>query len=77
MGKKEKLIERLKSRPKDFTFEEMQTLLILLGFEMSNKGRTSDSRVKFMKDNVGTLPRYYPIVFVLRTKDGIYKRKSH
>lgn len=55
MGKKEKLIERLKSRPKDFTFEEMQTLLILLGFEMSNKGRTSGSRVKFMKDNVGIM----------------------
>ena len=27
MGKKEKLIERLKSKPKDFTFEELETLL--------------------------------------------------
>lgn len=52
MGKKEKLIARLKSNPKDFTFEEMQTLLIYLGFEMSNKGKTSGSRVKFIKDNI-------------------------
>lgn len=52
MGKKEKLIERLKSMPKDFTFDEMQNLLELLGFEKSNKGKTSGSRVKFTRDNV-------------------------
>ena len=52
MGKKEKLIARLKSNPKDFTFEEMETLLITLGFEKSNKGKTSRSRVKFMKDDI-------------------------
>jgi hypothetical protein len=33
MGKKEKLIERLKNNPKDFTFEEMQSALESLGFE--------------------------------------------
>ena len=52
MGKLEKLIERLKSNPKDFTFEEMQTLLLALGFELSNKGKTSGSRVKFFTDGV-------------------------
>ena len=52
MGKKEKLIERLKSKPKDFTFDEMQNLLELLGFEMSNKGKTSGSRVKFKMGHV-------------------------
>ena len=41
MGKKEKLIQRLLSVPKDFTFDEMQSLLEILGFEMSNKGKTS------------------------------------
>jgi len=34
MGKLEKLIERLKSSPKDFTFNEMETLLLALGFEL-------------------------------------------
>ena len=52
MGRKEKFIEKLKSNPKDFTFEEMKTLLEMLGFVMSNKGKTSGSRVKFIKDNV-------------------------
>lgn len=47
LGKKEKLIQRLLSVPKDLTFEEMQSLLEILGFEMSNKGKTSGSRVKF------------------------------
>ncbi len=47
MGKKEKLIKRLKSEPKDFTFNEAQNLLEILGFIISNKGRTSGSRVKF------------------------------
>ena len=52
MGKKEKLIERLKSNPKDFTFDEMENLLENLGFKMSNKGKTSGSRVKFLKGNL-------------------------
>ena len=34
LEKKEKLIARLKSMPKDFTFEEMETLLIALGFDI-------------------------------------------
>ncbi len=37
LGKKEKLIAKLKSNPKDFTFDEMKTLLEALGFVMSNK----------------------------------------
>ena len=52
MGKKEKLIEKLKTVPKDFTFEEMQSLLLFLGFEISNKGKTSGSRVKFIRGDI-------------------------
>ncbi|MCL2121079.1 MAG: type II toxin-antitoxin system HicA family toxin [Clostridiales bacterium] len=52
MGKKEKLIARLKSAPKDFTFDEMINLLELLEFEISNKGRTSGSRVQFKKGDI-------------------------
>lgn len=50
MGQKEKLIQRLKSRPKDFTFEEAETLLNYLSYVRSNKGRTSGSRVMFVSD---------------------------
>lgn len=47
MGKKEKLIKRLKSRPKDFTFEEAVTLLEFFDYIKCNKGKTSGSRVMF------------------------------
>ena len=47
MGTKEKLIERFKSQPKDFSFNELKTLLGGFGFELSNKGKTSGSRVRF------------------------------
>lgn len=47
MGQKEKLIERLLSRPKDFTFEEAETLLGYFSYVRSNKGKTSGSRVIF------------------------------
>ena len=52
MEKKEKLIEKLKSNPKDFTFEEMETLLTTLGFVRFNKGKTSGSRVMFRKEGI-------------------------
>ena len=47
MGKREKLIERFLRQPKDFTFEELSTLLGYYGYERSDKGRTSGSRVVF------------------------------
>jgi len=51
MGRKEKIIKRLKSNPKDFTFDEMKSALESLGFKMSHKGKTSGSRVLFQKGN--------------------------
>ena len=48
MGQKEKLIRKLKSRPKDFTFEEAETLLKFFAYDRSNKGRTSGSHVMFV-----------------------------
>ena len=47
MGTKEKLRERFKKMPSDFTFEEMQRLLEGYGYERSNKGKTSGSRLIF------------------------------
>lgn len=49
MSKKEKLIARLLSRPKDFSYDEARTLLCSLGFEERSKGRTSGSRIEFAK----------------------------
>ena len=48
MSKKEKLLQRIKSKPKDFTYDELKTLLNYLGFNEYNKGKTSGSAVKFV-----------------------------
>jgi len=49
VGKKEKLIERLLKKPKDFTFEETVTLLSYLGYELKQGG--TGSGVKFIKED--------------------------
>lgn len=48
MGQKEKLISRLKSHPKDFTFDEAAALLGYFSYSQSSKGKTSGSRVMFV-----------------------------
>lgn len=50
MSKIEKEIKRLKSKPKDFTYNEAKNILNNLGFYEDNKGRTSGSRVIFKTD---------------------------
>lgn len=49
MGKHEKLLARLKSRPKDFTFQELDTLLSGFGYALNQSG--SGSRVRFEHDD--------------------------
>lgn len=51
MNKKEKLIKRFRTLPRDFTFEEVVTLFLGCGFTLENKGATSGSRVKFYNEN--------------------------
>ena len=53
MSKKEKLIAKLKSLPKDFTFDEAESLLGYLDYERDNKGKTSGSRVMFINKHTG------------------------
>ncbi len=50
MGQKEKLIARLKSNPRDFTFDEAESLLGYMTYRKCNKGKTSGSRVMFTSD---------------------------
>ncbi len=75
MGTKEKLRERFLKMPSDFTFEEMQRLLEGYGYERSDKGRTSGSRVIFKngdkrpimlhKPHPGNIVRLYAIKQVM------------
>lgn len=50
MCKIQKAKDRLKSKPKDYSFEEATSLLQGLGFFVSNKGKTSGSRIKFVRE---------------------------
>lgn len=49
MSRLEKAKERIRIKPKDYTYSEAKTLLSQLGFEEYNKGKTSGSRVKFYR----------------------------
>ena len=85
MGTKEKLIERFKSLPTNFTFEEMERLLSIFGYEKSNKGKTSGSRdilkngdkrpIMIHKPHPGNVIKGYAIRQVLNdlTNEGFIK----
>ncbi len=60
MGQKEKLMKRLKARPKDFTFDEAETLLRYLGYTISDKGKTSGSRVIFTNESRAPILMHKP-----------------
>lgn len=60
MSKKEKLIERFKSMPSDFHYDEMVKLLGYYGFKEVKKGKTSGSRVKFMNNQNVPLMMHKP-----------------
>ena len=60
VGKKDKLIKKLKSKPKDFTFEEAETLLDYLTYSRSNKGKTSGSRVMFVSESYAPILLHKP-----------------
>ena len=47
MSKQTKLIEKLKKRPRNFTFDEAESLLFSLGFRRTKLGKTSGSRVSY------------------------------
>ena len=53
MSQRDKLINKLKSNSKAFTFDETVVLLEYLGFTVDNKGKTSGSRIMFRNDDLG------------------------
>ncbi len=51
MSKFIKAKERIKLKPKDYTYTEAKVLLSQMGFVEYNKGKTSGSRVKFYRED--------------------------
>jgi len=60
MSTKDKLIERFKKQPKDFTWQELVRLLGIFGFEIDNKGKTSGSRTLFINGNNDEIELHKP-----------------
>lgn len=60
MSKIEKLIERLHSKPKDFTWDEMKKVLKHYGYEEIYTGRTGGSRRKFVHENCTVISLHEP-----------------
>ncbi len=50
MSGKDKLVERFRRLPKDFTFEETVSMLSAFGYTVHNKGATSGSRIRFKNE---------------------------
>lgn len=81
MSRLDKAKERLKAIPKNYTYSEAKSLLSQLGFSEYNKGKTSGSRVKFVRlsDGVTILlhkPHPSDIMSVASVKDIIYCLKE-
>ena len=60
MSKVEKLIEKLKKKPKDFTWDEMIKVLNCFGFEQMAQGKTGGSRRKLMNGNKQIISLHEP-----------------
>ena len=62
VSKIEKLIERFRSQPKDFTWDELVKVLAHMGYSEMKKGKTGGSRRKFAdsKNNIINLHKPHP-----------------
>lgn len=50
MSRTDELIQRLLSRPKDFTYDELVKVLIHFGYEEIKKGKTAGSKRAFVRE---------------------------
>ena len=55
MSKLEKAKEKLRNKPKNYTYSEAKYLLGQLGFDEFQKGKTSGFRVKFYRRSDGKM----------------------
>lgn len=75
MSTQEKRIEKLKDFNKSITFDEVSSILIYFGFELNNKGKTSGSRVLYVraKDNTKIIEKILYLIFDYPHKHYTFK----
>lgn len=60
MGKNEKLIAKLRQRPRDFTWRKLTSLLKSFGYREVRTGRTGGSRRRFVHPSAATITLHKP-----------------
>ena len=60
MSKREKLMQRFLCFPRDFTWQELVSMLAGFGYELSHSGSTSGSRVKFLHEELPPIILHKP-----------------
>jgi hypothetical protein len=60
MSRKEKLILKLQQRPKNFTWDELTSLLKYMGYREIKTGKTGGSRRRFVHDSAATITLHKP-----------------
>ena len=60
MSRKEKLILKFQQRPKNFTWDELTSLLKYLGYREIKTGKTGGSRRRFVHDSAVTITLHKP-----------------
>lgn len=68
MTKREKLLDRFLTKPRDFTWDELTTVLNTFGYQQISAGKTGGSRVRFVHTN------YPPIILHKPHPKPILKR---
>ncbi len=60
MSRHDKLIKRFLTRPADFTWDELATLLAGFGYVLVTAGKTGGSRVRFIHEALDTIILHRP-----------------
>ena len=77
MSKKDKLLDRLLKKPKDFTFDEMESLLSYFGYKLKSGGKFikegSSEVINFHKPHPSGILKRYVLEQVIEKlgKDGL------
>jgi len=60
VSKKDKLLKKIHQRPKDFAWEELETLLKGFGYKQVKKGKSGGSRRRFIHSSLPTIMLHKP-----------------
>jgi predicted RNA binding protein YcfA (HicA-like mRNA interferase family) len=60
VSQRDKLLVRLQSKPKDFSWQELVRLLKMLGYEEAKRGKTGGSRRRFVHKTAAMISLHKP-----------------